>query len=198
MLVRSGRYPVSYTGIPAPDALTKFLAETLHVLAPHTAAVTVSPSSFVAMNASPDHAIVTSYTARLRTVAAPGVIVDTLNLGVPTPDGSGVMIVNLASLFSGKAAGDYTVSVLTTTATGSADSASPMPSRSRSRSLALLVLVLTLVASALGAGPETRHRRPGRGAAEECALCCVGRCHEWPLAGCHLYGRDLWHHVIRV
>lgn len=121
--VGSGRYPVSYTGIPAPDTYTRAVIETFHLLAPHTVSVTWQPSSFVAMNASPDHASVTSYTARLRTVADPGTIVDTLSLGVPTPDGSGVMIVNLASLFSGKTAGDYTVSVLTTTATGSADSA---------------------------------------------------------------------------
>lgn len=75
-----------------------------------------------AFNASPDHASVTNYTARLR-VSGNSTVVATQSLGVPTPDGNGVIIVDLTTLFAGRTAGNYTVSILTTTSGGSTDSA---------------------------------------------------------------------------
>src|SRR5689334_14037932 len=80
----------------------------------------------VAFVASPDHATVTNYTARLR-VSGNSTIVATQSLGVPTPDGNGVIIVDLTSLFSGQAAGAYTVSILTTSSGGSVDSTESSP-----------------------------------------------------------------------
>jgi hypothetical protein len=75
----------------------------------------------VAFVASPDHAVVTNYTARLR-VFGNSTVIDTLSLGVPTPDGNNVIVASLTSLFAGEAAGTYTVSILTTSAGGSTDS----------------------------------------------------------------------------
>lgn len=75
----------------------------------------------VAFNASPDQATVTSYTARVR-VSGSSTVTATQSLGVPTPDGNNVIVVDLSATFAGLAAGNYTVSILTTTAGGSTDS----------------------------------------------------------------------------
>ncbi len=75
----------------------------------------------VAFNASPDHAAVTSYTARVR-VSGNSTVVATQGLGKPTPDGNNVIVVDLSSTFSGLSAGNYTVSILSTSAGGSTDS----------------------------------------------------------------------------
>jgi hypothetical protein len=53
--------------------------------------------------------------------------VDTSALGKPTPDGNNVIVVALAAFFVGKAAGDYTISILATDAGGSTDSAESPP-----------------------------------------------------------------------
>ena len=76
----------------------------------------------VAFTASPDQAVITDYTARLR-VWGNATVIDTLSLGVPTPDGNGIIIADLTSLFAGKAAGNYTISILATSEGGSTDSA---------------------------------------------------------------------------
>jgi hypothetical protein len=94
----------------------------------HATANTVSrildqaSSGEVAFNASPDHSFVTSYTANVR-VFGVSTVVATQNLGKPTPDGNGVIIVDLTATFAGLAAGNYTVSILTTAPGGSVDSA---------------------------------------------------------------------------
>lgn len=80
----------------------------------------------VAFNASPDHATVTSYTARLR-VSGNSTVVASTSLGKPTPDGNNVIIVPLAGFLAYRAAGDYTISILATDAGGSADSAESPP-----------------------------------------------------------------------
>lgn len=71
--------------------------------------------------ASSDHYYAMFYTARLR-VSGSGTILDTLNIGVPTPDAYGMCLANLAALYAGKASGNYTVSVAITTPTGTVDS----------------------------------------------------------------------------
>jgi hypothetical protein len=76
----------------------------------------------VAFNASPDHEIVTNYTANVR-VSGSSTVVATQSLGKPTPDGNGVIIVDLTSTFAGLSTGTYTVSILATAPAGSADSA---------------------------------------------------------------------------
>jgi hypothetical protein len=111
----------------APDlaALTVFKTEGLKLYA-NTVTRTWHGSGDVAFNASPDHATVTSYTARLRVSGSP-TIVDTEALGKPTPDGNNVIVVALATFFSTQAAGDYTISILATDAGGSTDSAESNP-----------------------------------------------------------------------
>jgi hypothetical protein len=76
----------------------------------------------VAFNASPDHASITNYTARIR-VYGNSTVVATQSLGVPTPDGNNVIIVDLTTTLAAQTAGNYTVSILATSAGGSTDSA---------------------------------------------------------------------------
>lgn len=80
----------------------------------------------VAFNANTEHAQVTAYTARLRAYGN-ATVIDTEDLGVPTPDGNNVIVVDLATFFSGQTAGTYTISILTTTAGGSTDSDESAP-----------------------------------------------------------------------
>src|SRR5690349_16180993 len=56
--------------------------------------------------ASPDQAVVTDYTARLR-VYGTSTVIATLSLGVPTPDGNGVIVTDITSLLSGQPSGTY-------------------------------------------------------------------------------------------
>lgn len=79
------------------------------------------PANRISFTASLDHASVTNYQARLRAVGS-STVVATQNLGVPTPDVYGVIVVDLTTLFSGVSAGNYTVSIATTTAAGTTDS----------------------------------------------------------------------------
>jgi hypothetical protein len=97
------------------------VAEFVRVAGANTITRTWNNSGDVAFVASPDHAVVTNYTARLRVSGNPTVI-DTLSLGVPTPDGNNVIVASLTTLFAGHAAGSYTVSILTTSPGGSTDS----------------------------------------------------------------------------
>lgn len=78
-------------------------------------------SQDLTFRASSDHYYAMYYTARLR-VSGSGTILDSLNIGVPTPDAYGMCLANLSALYSGKAPGDYTVSVAITTPTGTVDS----------------------------------------------------------------------------
>lgn len=100
-------------------------SESLHVVA-DTVTKTWDGSGDTAFEASPDHAIVTGYAARLR-VYGNSTVVATEQLGKPTPDGNNVIVVPLEGFFAGRAAGDYTVSILTTSAGGSTDSAESSP-----------------------------------------------------------------------
>lgn len=97
-------------------------AEALSVVANSVSRILDFPSSGeVAFVASPNHATVTSYTARVR-VSGVATVVATQSLGVPTPDGNNTIIVDLTATFAGLAAGDYTVSILVTSPGGSTDS----------------------------------------------------------------------------
>jgi hypothetical protein len=78
-------------------------------------------AGFLSFTKSEDHASVTNYTAQLR-LSGSATVVDTLSLGVPTPNTYGVIVADLTALFSGKSAGDYTVSIVTTTPSGATDS----------------------------------------------------------------------------
>lgn len=96
--------------------------EVLHVVADSVSRILdVASSGEVAFVASLAHASVTNYTARVR-VSGDSAVVATQSLGVPTPDGNNTIIVDLTATFAGLAAGDYTVSILTTTSGGSTDS----------------------------------------------------------------------------
>jgi hypothetical protein len=80
----------------------------------------------VAFNANPVHAVVTNYTLRVR-VYGNSTVIDTQDLGVPTPDGNNVIVVDASATFAEQSAGNYTVSILTTTAGGSTDSSESAP-----------------------------------------------------------------------
>ncbi len=100
----------------------QLVAEGLHVVADSVSRILDAASvGEVAFVASPDHATVTSYTARVR-VFGNSTIVATQALGKPTPDGNNTIIVDLTATFAGLATGDYTVSVLATAPGGSTDS----------------------------------------------------------------------------
>lgn len=116
---RSSRSQIIYV---APGNLSRVIdTEVLHV-ALAMSALRQNPGD-VMFTASPDHASVTGYTAQLWVSGHVGGEPEaTLSLGVPTPDTFGNIVASLTSLYSGQAAGDYTVSILTTTGTGSADS----------------------------------------------------------------------------
>lgn len=108
------------------EALTRAItlqatpSETIRVSANTVTAI--RNAGFVAFVASPDHASVTNYTARIR-VSGSATITTTQSLGVPTPDGNGVIVADLVATLSALAAGNYTVSILATSAGGSTDSA---------------------------------------------------------------------------
>ena len=80
----------------------------------------------VAFNANPVHAQVTNYTLHVR-VYGNSTVIDTQDLGVPTPDGNNVIVVDASATFAEQSAGNYTVSILTTTAGGSTDSSESSP-----------------------------------------------------------------------
>jgi len=108
-----------------PLVMTVSLSEGLKLSA-NTVSRTWHDTGDVAFNASPDHATVLSYTARLRVSGSATVVASQL-LGKPTPDGNNVIIVPLAGFLAYRAAGDYTISILATDAVGSADSAESPP-----------------------------------------------------------------------
>jgi hypothetical protein len=106
---------------PGAALAVAVVTEFVRVAGANTVTRTWNNSGDVAFVASPDHAIVTNYTARLR-VFGNSTVIDTLTLGVPTPDGNNVIVAGLTSLFAGQAAGTYTVSILATSPGGSTDS----------------------------------------------------------------------------
>ena len=115
-------------GLPGLPTLTKVVTpETLHLRDVMPISINRTSPTTVTFQASPDHAAVTNYTAQLYTypahTLATGGIGGSLSLGVPTPDASNNITADLAPLFAGKAAGDYTVVIQTTSATGG-----PIPS----------------------------------------------------------------------
>jgi len=98
-----------------------------------TVTIIVGNTGQVAFYASPDHfngSVVTGYYARIRVYGSSTVVVsgpDGVSLGKPTPDGNGVIVVDLSSSFAGLAAGNYTVSIMTRGPGGDADSAESAP-----------------------------------------------------------------------
>lgn len=73
--------------------------------------------------ASPDHASVTSYAIRVYAFGTSSPVLVERNIGVPTPDHNNDIKHDCTTMFTGLAAGNYTVTVNTTTPTGSAESA---------------------------------------------------------------------------
>lgn len=76
--------------------------------------------------ASPDHATLTSYEARLYVEGTTTPVIDTLDLGLPTPSG-GSITVNIATWLNSQLAGNYDVRVaaigpLGTTESGASNS----------------------------------------------------------------------------
>lgn len=100
-------------GLPAAEAI-RASANTVSRILGNTGQV-----AFVAQS---DHASNTNYTARVR-VFGSSTVVATQNLGVPTPDGNSVIIVDLSATFAGLPAGNYTVSIFITAPGGTTDSA---------------------------------------------------------------------------
>jgi len=113
-----GRSPI----MPAPQTLSVALlqGERVKVYA-DTVTRTWNDTGDTAFNASPDHATVVRYHARLR-VYGDSTVIDTEPLGKPTPDGNGVIVVPLAGFLAYRPAGTYTISILAVDAVGSADS----------------------------------------------------------------------------
>lgn len=103
-----------------PVVLAIAVGENLKLYA-NTVTRTWNDTGDLAFNASPDHATVTSYTARLRVYGNATVVASEL-LGKPTPDGNNVIVVPLAGFLANRAAGTYTISILATDAGGSTDS----------------------------------------------------------------------------
>jgi len=122
------RTVASATFSDVPASLSRSVTENLRPKA-DTVTIMFGSTGQVAFYASPDHSsptLVTNYTAQLRAYGV-NTVVGTLSLGKPTPDGNNVIIADLNPLFSGKAAGNYTVSILTTGSGGSTDSAQSAP-----------------------------------------------------------------------
>lgn len=110
-----------------PDTLTRSItllvtvpAESIRAVA-NTITRSWNNTGEVAFVASPDHATLTGYTARVR-VYGSATIVATQALGVPTPDGNGVIVVSLTATYAGLSAGTYTVSIAATDSGGTTDS----------------------------------------------------------------------------
>jgi hypothetical protein len=123
-----GRYSYSRSPIMPGSALllTVSTQESLKVVG-NTITRTWDGSGDVAFVISPDHfTTVTSYSARLR-VWGNATVIATELLGKPTPDGNGVIVVQLEGFFAGRSPGDYTVSILATSAGGSTDSVESNP-----------------------------------------------------------------------
>lgn len=96
------------TGAP----LTASVSETIHVYA-DTVTRIWNESGDVAFVASPDHALVLYYEARLR-VSGNSTVVATAYLGKQTPDGNNVIVHPLAAWFANRTPGTYTVSIAAT------------------------------------------------------------------------------------
>lgn len=76
------------------------------------------PLGDLTFTASADHASVVNYEARLYTYGTTN-LVDSYNLGKPTPDGGNQILVHLYTWFNSHAAGDYDVKVASIGSTGS-------------------------------------------------------------------------------
>lgn len=118
-VVSRRNYGRSALMLPPGPTLTGSLAESVHVVA-NTVTTIRGETGLVAFNASPDHATVLTYEARLRNSGS-GTVLDTEPLGKPTPDGNGVIVVDLSGFFAYRA-GDFTVSIAATDAGGTTDS----------------------------------------------------------------------------
>lgn len=78
-------------------------------------------AGIVTFTASTDHATVTSYEVRVRSLLT-NEIVASENIGKPTPDGSNEIQADMSTLFGTLDAGNYTVSVVAIDATGESES----------------------------------------------------------------------------
>lgn len=85
---------------------------------PSTAPNTLGLLSF---NVSPDHDNVDYYEALLR-VQGSSTVIDTLNIGKPDPNTTGIAWYDIAAWLSSHAPGNYTVSVNSVNTDGSSDS----------------------------------------------------------------------------
>lgn len=123
--VGGGRFPASRIMGPPPVLLVAVLSETLHVTA-DTVTRTWDGSGLTVFLASAGHATVIDYTARLR-VSGNSTVIASENVFKPTPDGNGLITVDLSALFAYRAAGEYTVSIVARDAGGSTDSDESSP-----------------------------------------------------------------------
>ena len=108
--------------VGAIGTLTASPSESLRLSGANTVTTVWTPSGFTAFNANAEHATLTNYQARLR-LSGSGTVLDTRDLGVPTPDGNNVIVVDLSGMFAAHVPGNYTVSIAATSAGGTTDSA---------------------------------------------------------------------------
>lgn len=109
---------------PTPTNGDVVLARVIAAYA-NTVCTLVWQKGYLVFFASPDHASVTNYEARLR-VNGSGTVIGTLTMGVPLPDVYGTIGVDATSLLAGHT-GSHTMSVAVTSAGGTVDSSISAP-----------------------------------------------------------------------
>lgn len=91
----------------------------------NAATIILGYSGEVAFYANPQHASVTNYRLNLR-AAGSSTVIDYVDVGVPTPDGNNVIVVDPtdtdATFYSAQPDGNYSISVAATTGGGTTDS----------------------------------------------------------------------------
>jgi len=93
----------------------------------HGAPTRVAVLGDLTFRMSPNHALVTNYTARIRAAGTSSPILSSVSLGVPQPDEDGIVTANLTSALNALGVGNYEVTVATTTAGGTTDSSASTP-----------------------------------------------------------------------
>lgn len=83
--------------------------------------INTSANGVLSFTASANHATLTNYTVRLRQMGS-STVVDTLNIGLPTPDQTNTCYVDIKSWLNGHATGNYDVSVAAVAPGGTTDS----------------------------------------------------------------------------
>jgi len=121
--IRGNNQPATYSHVypdPTPATVTLTVVDTTNQSNFTTLQVSPLAAGNVVFTASPDHASVISYEARLHQAGFAGIL-DSTDLGKPTPV-NGIITVDLTTFFSGQPIGVYTVTIATITAGGTTDS----------------------------------------------------------------------------